>query len=189
MAEQTACSCKTYWDKDGDYEIGEHICDSCLLAEDACACSQQGRCRLCDIRTPSHPTPADKERADTNLAEAREVFRKGHTKWHAEKEAGVEEEDTYYCLVETCGAQSALANECPCNNCIFSSGPELDLTLRRDRQRLRLAVGVDDDHDYYEMAQWFESWVKKTPAHLDPSAWWFDDTLRLTWAARKLQGI
>jgi len=189
MAEQTECSCQTYWDKDGDYEVGEYTCDPCLLAEDACACSQQARCRLCDIRTPLEPTATDKERADTNLAEAREVFRKGHTKWHAENEAGTLEEDPYYCLAATWGIQSPWAKDCSCRKCIFSGSAELDFTIRRDRQRLREAVGVSDEHDYYEMAQWYESWAAKTPAHLDPSAWRFHDTLRLTWAIRKLQGI
>ena len=93
MAEETTCSCQTYWDKDGDYEIGYYTCDNCNLAEDACFCNQEQRCHLCDIRTPSPPTVADKEHADTNLAEAREIFRKEHADWHAKNEAGTLEEE------------------------------------------------------------------------------------------------
>lgn len=189
MAEETECSCQTYWDKDGDYEIGDHTCDKCLLEQDACGCSQTERCHLCEIRTPSPPTVADKEHADTNLAGAREVFRKEHADWHAKNEAGTLEEDPHYCLADTYGAESAWAKDCACRKCIFSGSAELDFTLKRDRQRLREGVGVDDEHDYYEMAHWYESWANKTPAHLDPSAWRFHDTLRLSWAARKLQGI
>lgn len=189
MAEETTCSCQTYWDKDGDYEIGYYTCDNCNLAEDACFCNQEQRCHLCDIRTPSPPTVADKEHADTNLAEAREIFREAHADWHAKNEAGTLEEDIHYCLAESYGAQSVWAKECPCRKCIFSGSAELDFTLKRDRQRFRDVLAVGDDHDYYEIARWYESWAAKTPPHLDPSVWCFHDTLRLSWAARKLQGI
>ena len=189
MAEEEKCSCQTYWDKDGDYDIGHYTCDPCLLAEDACFCNQQQRCHLCEIRTPVEATATDKEHADANLAGARDLFRKEHTDWHAKNEAGTLEEDPYYCLAATWGTQSPWAKDCSCRKCIFSGSAELDFTIRRDRQRLREAVGVSDEHDYYEMAHWYESWAAKTPAHLDPSAWRFHDTLRLTWAIRKLQGI
>ena len=189
MAEETKCSCQTYWDKDGDYEIGYYTCDNCNLAEDACFCNQEQRCHLCDIRTPSPPTVADKEHADTNLAEAREIFREAHADWHAKNEAGTLEEDIHYCLAESYGAQSVWVKECPCRKCIFSESAELDFILKRDRQRFRDVVRVGEDHDYYEIARWYESWAAKTPPHLDPSVWCFHDTLRLSWAARKLQGI
>lgn len=188
--EEKECFCQTFWDKDGDYEIGDYTCDPCLLEQDACFCSKYDRCHLCDMRTPLPLTFADKERADTNLAKVREDFREQHKKWHADKEAGaLHEENTYYCLAATWGAETAWGKECGCKKCIFSGSPELDLSLGRDHQRLRIALRLREEHDYYEMTQWFDSWAAKTPLHLDSSAWHFRETLRLTWAARKLDGI
>lgn len=120
---------------------------------------------------------ADKERADENLATALEMFRTAGGIWIAARRSdGMYDDD--------CGMTRK--GTCICDNCTFGSQLELDLTQRRDRHRLRRVIGSPEGHDYCEVARWFESWATKSPAHMDPSAWRFRDTIKLAWNMRRL---
>ena len=142
-----------------------------------CNCSQSKCCSHCEKRAPKEVTMADKEQADENLARALEMFRIAQGIWIAGRRADGIYND--YCAMRSQGI-------CVCDKCTFGSQLELDLTQRRDRYRLRRAIGSPEGHDYCEVSRWFESWAAKSPAHLDPSAWSFRDTIKLAWNMRRL---
>ena len=148
-----------------------------MSQQSRCTCSQWKCCSDCEKRAPEEVTMADKERADQNLATALEMFRTAQGVWIATRRAESIYDD--YCAM-------AIQGTCVCDKCTFGSQLELDLNKRRDRHRLRRAIGSPEGHDYWEVAKWFESWAAKSPAHLDPSAWRFSDTLKLAWNMRRL---
>jgi hypothetical protein len=177
MDAQT-CTCSTQYDEYTGLETDSFMCDRCMLDQGICDCSKTARCHLCDLREPMEITLAHKERADANLIEACNMFREAYEKWNGEVALGI---STAVYIRECTNLEY-----CSCDNCIYSPGPDLDLTTERDIYRMRIAIQTLDDHDCYETAKWFKSWQKRDPLHLDPSAWNWNFTLRLTWNARKL---
>jgi hypothetical protein len=171
--ESKTCYCHRLrvFDEDTGYELGapygepyDHIaCSVCLLEDGFCCCTREGRCMFCEERAPVEPTLALKARADENLAEAINDFQQEYENWDIDRKSG---------------------------SCSMKPGPELDLTDEADLALFRYISGSrNPNHDWFEMVQWYKSWVEKTPEHLNPSAWWFTDTLQLVWNARKLAGM
>lgn len=156
------CSCHTEYDEDTGLDLGLVECDDCLLAEGVCDCSQEERCRFCEMRPFIKPTLADKTLSEKALQKAIDIFKEEYNNWFASKDSG-----NYY------------------TDSLFSDGSVLDLTTERDQYRLRKVVFVDDQFDYSEIAKWYESWASGDPVHLEPSRWIFPKTLQLVWGMKQ----
>jgi len=157
-------------------------CKACLVNSNYCiGCTAEARCPICEVCVAKEATQVEIETARSNLINAREYFRQKYAKWLSKKEV----DTPYQCKYEM---------PCMCEPCIFSKGPELDLTTEADCHRLRMALhpyktwfgSKGESPDCCETAEWYESWIAKTPKHLDPSAWKYHETHRLVWNARKL---
>jgi len=193
------------FDEDTGYELGapygepyDHIaCSVCLLEEGFCCCTREERCMFCEERAPVEPTLASKARADENLAEAIKDFQQEYENWDIDRKSGVVPEwKTWSSFIphilppQVLETGEQVPHPCKCRDCSMKPGPELDLTDEADLALFRYISGSrNPNHDWFEMVQWYKSWVEKTPEHLNPSAWWFTDTLQLVWNARKLAGM
>ena len=205
--ESKTCYCDRLrvFDEDTGYELGapygepfDHIaCSVCLLEDGFCSCTREGRCMFCEERAPVEPTLASKTLADENLAEAIKDFQEEYENWHLDQKSGIVPEwktgsnlIPHMLPLQVLETGEQLTHPCKSRDCLMTPGHELDLTDEADLALFRYISGSrNSSHDWFEAAQWYKSWFEKTPEHLDPSAWWFTDTLQLVWNARKLAGM